>query len=349
MNYNVIQEGPCGAWVSQIIGICYRSSVEGHFRIPQAVAPAPLSIFGGIGAMAELEFLKRPGESRDEYYLRWMNAVHSHPRFEEAGRLSVSKSLTRYGRTPLMAHISKDFFRVCYGYFALALDATGELTLTGMQQLCKELGISSLGRARAMLLHMRMIGFIAPNPETSNRRTKPYVPTPPMVSAFREVMIEEALCYALLNPRLAELADLLNDPTFFNAYVTAVGEGIKELIRHEQPNPIQLFAERNAGVIILHKICQSAQEGDSYPPRGPVHISVAGLSKSFGVSRSHIARLLNEAEARGYLSRNAEENTGFLNEPLRHELGRLHGASFIGISKAWTNAKIILQKGAVAA
>lgn len=299
--------------------------------------------------MAELEFLERAGESLDERNLRWWNSVQPHPKFEEAGRLSMNRSLARYDRTPLMAHIAKDFVRFCYGYFALALDAAGDLTLTGMQQLCKELGISSFGRAHAMLLHMRMIGFIAPNPEAPNRRTKPYVPTPPMVSAFREVMIEEALCYALLNPRLAELPDLLNDPAFFNAYVIAIGEALKNLIRNRRPNPIQLFAERNAGMIILNKICQSAQEGDCYPPRGPVHISVAGLSKSFGVSRSHIARLLTEAEANGYLSRNAEENTGLLNEPLRNELARAHAASFIGISRAWANAKIILQKREAAA
>ncbi len=294
--------------------------------------------------MAEFEFLERAGESFDERNARWMNAAFSHPRFEDAARQSMRKSLARYARTPLMAHISKDVVRIFYGYFALALDAAGGLTLTGMQQLCKELGISSFGRAQAMLLHMRMIGFIAPNPETSDRRAKPYVPTQPMAAAFREVMIEEALSYAPLDPRLAELADLMNDPVFFSAYVIAIGEGLKNMIRHQRPNPIKLFAERNAGIIVLYKICDSAEEGDCYPPRGTLRISVAALSKSFGVSRSHIARLLSDAEANGYLRRNAHENTGMLNEPLRVELARAHAGTFIGISRAWTNAKIILEE-----
>lgn len=303
---------------------------------------APLSIFGDVGA-AVLDFLEQDGETLDERHQRWGQALQAHPRFEEAIRLSMHKSLVRYGQTPLMAHISKDVVRIFYGYFALALDAAGGLTLTGMQQLCKDLGISSFGRAQAMLLHMRMIGFITPNPETSDRRSKPYIPTPAMVSAFRAVMIEEALCYSIIDPRVAELVDLLNDPLFFGAYVLAISEGLKNMIRNQRPNPIKLFAERAAGMLILYKICQSAQEGDSYPPCGQVQISVAGLSKAFGVSRSHTLKLLRDAEANRYLSRNAEENTGLIAEPLRVELMRAHCAAFIGISRAWANARIILQ------
>lgn len=89
-----------------------------------AFGGSPLSIFGDVGA-AVLDFLEQDGETLDERHQRWGQALQAHPRFEEAIRLSMHKSLVRYGQTPLMAHISKDVVRIFYGYFALALDAAG--------------------------------------------------------------------------------------------------------------------------------------------------------------------------------------------------------------------------------
>ena len=63
---------------------------------------APLSIIGDVGA-AVLDFLEQDGETLDERHQRWGQALQAHPRFEEAIRLSMHKSLVRYGQTPLMA------------------------------------------------------------------------------------------------------------------------------------------------------------------------------------------------------------------------------------------------------
>jgi len=289
--------------------------------------------------MSDVQFFtEHEGETTDATNQRWLNTVLAHPDFEKAARMSMRQSLARYDRTPLMSHISKDIVRMFYGYFALSLDARGGLTLSAMQQLCKELGISSPGRAHAMMIHMRMIGFITPNPDASNRRVKPYIPTPSMEAAFREVMIEEVQAFALLNPRAADLPRLLADRDFFKAYLRAIGEGLTNLIRHPRPNAIAHFANRNGGMLILYKICESAAEEDCYPPRGPVRISVAGLSKQYGVSRSHVLKLLRDAEALGYLRRDANEQTGVIEEPLRHSLREGHAAAYIGIARCWQKA-----------
>lgn len=282
--------------------------------------------------MPELIFEEIEGESLEIRDERWLALMTSQPGFERAARTSMKDSLARYDRTPLMMHISKDIVRMFYGYFALVLDARGGLTLSAMQELCTELGISSLGRAQAMLIHMRMIGFIKPNPERSDRRAKPFVPTVPMVNAFMEVMTEQSRALSIIDPNAAKLPDLFRNPEFFRAYMLEIGKGMTNLIKRDKPNPLQLFARRDAGMIMLYKICDSAEDGDSYPPRGPVRISVSALSKHYGVSRSHVLKLLRDAEAQGSLRRNADEQTGVIEEPLRQALISAHNATFIGIS-----------------
>ncbi len=103
------------------------------------------------------------------------------------------------------------------------------------------------------------------------------------------------------------------------------------MLRRPNQTALTHFAERNQGTIILWDILYSAAETDVYPPKGPLRMSVHGLSRKYKVSRSHVFNLLHDAEAKGLLKRDSDAQTGSLCEPLREALILFQASSFLGV------------------
>jgi hypothetical protein len=82
-------------------------------------------------------------------------------------------------------------------------------------------------------------------------------------------------------------------------------------------DPTGVFTTRDSGSMILFEIMHSAQPGDAYPPRGPLNCSVTELAAKYEVSRSHVLKMLRDAEKDGSLVRNADERSCVLSETLR--------------------------------
>jgi hypothetical protein len=111
-----------------------------------------------------------------------------------------------------------------------------------------------------------------------------------------------------------------------------LGEGFVAGLKNRPARVISHFAERNAGLIILWDILVSAQEGDSYPPRGQLKMSVTELSQKYGVSRSHVFRLLRDAEKLEFIARNADEQTGTITDVLAHDVAEFQVTTFLGLA-----------------
>lgn len=254
------------------------------------------------------------------------------PGFAEACRTTMRTALARANRDPVMARVTRDMSRLMYGYLVLYLDARNNgITLSAIQDFCSEIGLASPGRAAAILVHMRAIGYIKPNP-TPDRRTRGYVPSPEMKAALREAITGEARALALIEPEALRVAERLEDPAVFKAYLQRLGVSLANMMRTSTPGSIALFADRNAGMIVLFDILTSAAEDDVYPPRGTLNMSVTALAAKFQVSRSHVFRLLRDAEKGGYLKRNADEQTGTITEKFAADLIEFHAYVFMGIS-----------------
>ena len=69
-----------------------------------------------------------------------------------------------------------------------------------------------------------------------------------------------------------------------------------------------LFAERNAGMVILFSLLLAGEGDDSFPPARPVPVSISALGAKFGVSRKHVLTLLRDAENEGFLQRTGDRN-----------------------------------------
>jgi len=256
----------------------------------------------------------------------------SHPRFIEAARLSARTAVGRHTGNPQISGTFKDIRRVMYGVFVLYCDARGELSLTTIRDVCIELGFISPGYAAALLVRLRVMGFITRDANVSDRRVRRYIPSPLMKNAFIELLGNELLAFGLIEPEAIEAVEALRDPEVFRFFALNGGRGLSRIVKSPKPGPLHMFAVRSVGIAILHEIALSGADDDTYPPKGPVRLAVAPLARKFGVSRSHVLRLLRDAEKEGLLRRNADELTGHLEEKLREELLLFHASGFMAIA-----------------
>lgn len=263
-----------------------------------------------------------------------LQEMRAQPRFSEAARFAAAASLDLLDHDPLMSRALKDVGRVVLGMIALYLDAMGGMTLSKLQAFLVEMRLTSPGRAAAILIQLRLIGYVAPAAIQPDRRARVYEPTPRMRTAFQAHFRKdlEALCF--MEPEAAPALARFGDPQIFNPFIARFGQGLIDAAKvHDRSRPgLDLFSQRNAGLTILTDLSLAGEAGDTFPPEGPIHFSVSGLSRRFGVSRPHVLKLLRDAERAGFLTRDAEEGRGLLEPQLREQIANYYATTFIGIA-----------------
>src|SRR5262249_39659034 len=122
------------------------------------------------------------------------------PRFTEACVLMVRNSVDRHFQSPIIARVTRDMRRFFAGFFVLYLEAQGELTLATIKALCRDMGLASPGRAATLLIQLRLIGFIIPDPVQRDRRARRYIPSPQMRACFQTFFRDTLEAAALIEP-----------------------------------------------------------------------------------------------------------------------------------------------------
>jgi len=235
-----------------------------------------------------------------------IQALVADPRLDDAIRRSIRGALTSVQTDPVLHQNLKDVGRFMLGVAALYLDATGGLTHRRLRDLSGRSGLSSAGTATALLLRMRLIGYVQPDELLSNGAAKRYRPTDHMTAAFRNrVRIELQAC-ADLDPAAAEVLARLDEPGIFARLIGELGGAAFEAARNPHPDAraIDVFAMRSAGMLIMYQLLNDADDGGPFPPSdGEVDVSIAAYARRFKVSRSHVLTVLRDAESFGVLTR----------------------------------------------
>lgn len=243
-----------------------------------------------------------------------VDAAKAHPRFAQTMRAATQGALAVYDAEPLMQGALRDVGRYIAGLMALHLHATGGLTLARLRAVCTEVGITGRGRAMAILMMLRMIGYVSQVDRPGDARVKVYIPAPAMEQAFRARTRVDLEALAIMEPDLAPVIARFDGPGGFEAFARRAGEALLLALGERKPMKpgINLFSARAAGVVILYHMMLGAEAGDSFPPSRPIRASINHLAKRFAVSRTHVLRLLREAEAEGFLRRAPEAGETFV-------------------------------------
>jgi CRP-like cAMP-binding protein len=255
--------------------------------------------------------LRRPPFAGSNFAREALQAVRAHPAFPQAAQQLARGFVDLYQGNRLLNTIVNDRGRMLVGYFAIYLhffgppgDPTPGLTVSRMKKVCSDLGICSPGRAETMLILMRMFGHLETAPAMADRRTRLLVPSRRLLESvhIRWQMQFDAMAPVL--PEIAAAMAVVRQADFTAALIRRLGERFFAGLRLVEHAPgFELFADRNAGVLIAYSLLLAGERGDAFPPQRPVRLSISAAARRFGVSRVHVRKLLRDAEDEGYLAR----------------------------------------------
>jgi len=261
-------------------------------------------------------------------------ALRAEPRFSDACRAGVTRALA-YVKTDPEQHASfRDIGRMVLGTLALYLHASGGLTHRRLCEVSSGGGTLSSGRASAILLRLRMIGYLKAAAKRSNGSARLYIPTPKMISAFRQRIQIDIGAIALLDPRLEKFAVQLEDDKVFFRLYRIIGENLLHAERQRRPDMMDFEAimTRDAGMLIFYAMFEAADDGHEFPVAGPAKISLAALARRFGVSRTHVLRLMRDTEKMGFVERDANGDYGIITPLLRDTFKTYYSIILIALS-----------------
>ncbi len=227
--------------------------------------------------------------------------LRSHPRYPQAVRLLAANLLREAAEDPSLNGMLRDAGHNVAATCAIYLNATGEVTLTRLKGVIARFGLVSPGRARSLLAHMQHLGYLEPDRSDAHARTMRYRVTERFLASYQrhEVSVLEAVC--ILEPDAKLVLHNLDKPAVLNALVieqaNAFASGSSQI--HPFAAWYRVLMHRLAGIQILHDLVARAA---TFPPTAPIEFSVLAASRQFNVSRMHVARMMKEAEAEGFLT-----------------------------------------------
>jgi hypothetical protein len=238
-------------------------------------------------------------------------ALRAHPRFAEAWRAAHIGFVDLWQGNRILNSLVNDRGRWHMSLFAVHLhllsrpnDPHSGLTLSRMMALCVEQKFCSAGRAKAMLILMRVGGYLRPSPNAADRRLRRLVPTERLMALHRERNRRLFHAIAMVLPECAQAFAAQSHPDFTGLFVCRYCEQFLTGFRFIDGIPdVRFFVDRNAGIMILSHMMLSGEADDTYPPSLPVSVSRATVARRFGVSRAHVVRVLQDAENQGLLQK----------------------------------------------
>lgn len=269
--------------------------------------------------------------------------LRAHPRFAEAMRASAQGLIALHRRNRVMSWFLSDRPLALIGHAVIFLHLEGRaddplsgLTPSRFRSFCRTNRLCSPGRASAILAFMRLTGHIEAVPHPGDRRVTQLRPSEKLMEIARTRLARQFPVVALLRPDVAPAVDALGDPDFEAALFRAFGAWFMSGSRILDHAPrLHLFAERDAGMLILYGLMLAGEPGEVVSLK-PVPISISALAKQFQVSRTHVLRLLRDAEAAGLLTRGAD--TISLGAALADDLQNMQAGLFQLLASCATEA-----------
>jgi hypothetical protein len=236
--------------------------------------------------------------------------IRQHPGFAKAMRMAAQSSVDLYRNDRLLSGLLSERARALFTHVALYLHFAGEggLTVGAMKDMCVALKLCSRGRCEAMLAVMRAGGLFKAAPN-ADRRRRPLIPTDELLALHRERWGPQFDALGQMIPEAKAYRAALADPGFIRTLVVEFawrfmsGWRVIDLVPE-----LEIFTERNAGMVILFSLALGAAGDVSFPPMGPRPLSINALATRFSVSRKHVLTMLRDAEAQGLLARGGDAN-----------------------------------------
>lgn len=253
-----------------------------------------------------------------------MERVQLHPGFPAVMRRLIEDMMDE-SRPRLRAGGHRHYL-VCLLTFFLYSRPEG-LTVRSLRELCAE-GDYPRAMARPMLAYLRFARYVEPVPgESADRRERRFQPTADLVADFHSRMRREVAIIAEIEPDAARVVDRMADYDFFLTFMNAYGAQLIDGRRQNthDPHGLAMFSERSGGFPIILHLALGRPDDSAMPPEAPIPYSISRLARIGRSSRTHVLRLLRDAEAAQLVKRLSETEIILLPK-VRRDLRSFYGA-----------------------
>lgn len=243
----------------------------------------------------------RTGEIERDAARQLLAAIRAHPRLDEAIRHSAVGAIELARSPTVLSRLYRD-----YGTHMLMVLAMGQhfapegLTVGRLRDIAVEAELASPGRAEALTAQLLDRGGLVEIPGAGDRRLHPLSPTPELLDFLHARVKVDVEAAALVSRPAAEMIGGFDQPAFLPAYYLAMGQAMRASRRRMGAvgSDIGPFGDRNGGLLML---CDILSDLPIYDEAQSLPISVAGWSSRFGVSRSHVLKMLRDADEAGLI------------------------------------------------
>jgi DNA-binding MarR family transcriptional regulator len=177
-----------------------------------------------------------------------------------------------------------------------AADRTTWPTPRRLKDELKKFGLASERRIDALVARLIQLGFVESHPSEQDRRVRILNPTTKMLSLDREWLFYHYVALHVMFPDPGYPEPMARDAAFQRAQRLIAADFSAEGARVMADHPaVMRFMNRDAGALVLIKLVQMSIAGSG-------GLSYSDIGARFGISRTHVRRLLEEAAQHGDVS-----------------------------------------------
>jgi hypothetical protein len=230
--------------------------------------------------------------------------ILAHPRFAAARVAFVDAVLKLYEGDAFLNRLVVEAVRqVTFNMIVslhFAYDEADRATWPTMRRLKAQMtvfGLSSPRRIEDLVARLIDFGYLESHPSQRDRRMRILTPTAGMITVDQDWLTAHHVPLQVMFPEPGYREATERDPAFQRAQrIVALGFSARGADILAGNPDMMLFLNRDAGVMILIKLVQMAQAaGDNAAEK----LSYADIGTRFGVSRTHVRMLLQDAERAG--------------------------------------------------
>lgn len=217
------------------------------------------------------------------------------------GRYVVNRAMANIARQTICMAILALHFRRDEESGCASSPGTGMLTtaLSSIQSLTSATGVCSRNTTAATVLLLERIGLVKRVENPEDRRSLHIVPTGRLMSGAGDILRVTLRSADTLFPQ-RNYSALIEQGDFIERYFAS---SIHSLLNRSSLlsaiDRSDLFATSDGGEILLFKLMSLV--GSSPSADGTVEFPFDEIAPLFGVSRTHIRRLMKKAEAEGFV------------------------------------------------
>lgn len=236
--------------------------------------------------------------------------ILAHPRLPEARKLYLDRFLQVYGGDPFLVRLLIESGRFLVHMIVLVLEAAQDparretwATVGLLKQKMSLFGFASDRQVDLLISRLCEVGYLELEPWQEDRRVRILKTAEKMRVHDRDWMAAHFAPLTVLYPQHDYAPVMQRDPQFQVVYrrVAAAFLPLAAKIMASLPETM-LFFERAAGVMVIAALLQAALAQDD-----PANAAVpyADVGDQFGVSRTHVRKLLLSAEEAGLVKLHA--------------------------------------------